>query len=189
MLRVGEVLCHKHTATPQQTVCETRLAPPPFTISISLLSLTPLPPHSSSSCPAYDARDYTVGSGSDAASLATTATPVEGGWLLSGAKAFISGAGASDVYLVMARCQGQMPSSIEAATAAAADVGAAAHDSGGGGAGSSSGGSGGGGGLLPPGVPLPPVGEGVQEGVKSPPVDSAGRWVLVRAAWCGVEGC
>lgn len=33
------------------------------------------------------------GSGSDAASLATTATPVEGGWLLSGSKAFISGAG------------------------------------------------------------------------------------------------
>jgi hypothetical protein len=33
------------------------------------------------------------GSGSDAASLATSATPVEGGWLLSGSKAFISGAG------------------------------------------------------------------------------------------------
>lgn len=33
------------------------------------------------------------GSGSDAASLATTAAPVEGGWLLSGSKAFISGAG------------------------------------------------------------------------------------------------
>lgn len=45
------------------------------------------------------------GSGSDAASLATSALPVEGGWLLSGSKAFISGAGASDVYLVMARCQ------------------------------------------------------------------------------------
>jgi hypothetical protein len=33
------------------------------------------------------------GSGSDAASLATIATPVEGGWLISGSKAFISGAG------------------------------------------------------------------------------------------------
>lgn len=40
------------------------------------------------------------GSGSDAASLTTSATPVEGGWLLQGSKAFISGAGASDVYLV-----------------------------------------------------------------------------------------
>eukprot|EP00775_Hariotina_reticulata_P006700 gene6700-6923_t len=39
------------------------------------------------------------GSGSDAASLATTAQPVEGGWLITGSKAFISGAGASDVYL------------------------------------------------------------------------------------------
>lgn len=45
------------------------------------------------------------GSGSDAASLTTTALPVEGGWLISGSKAFISGAGASDVYLVMARCK------------------------------------------------------------------------------------
>ena len=35
------------------------------------------------------------GSGSDAASLKTSATPVEGGWLLSGSKAFISGAGGS----------------------------------------------------------------------------------------------
>lgn len=53
------------------------------------------------------------GSGSDAASLATSAVPVEGGWLLSGSKAFISGAGSSDVYLVMARCQGQAPSQQE----------------------------------------------------------------------------
>lgn len=39
------------------------------------------------------------GSGSDAASLATSATPVEGGWLLSGSKAFISGAGMVFIYL------------------------------------------------------------------------------------------
>jgi hypothetical protein len=59
------------------------------------------------------------GSGSDAASLSTSAVPVEGGWLLSGSKAFISGAGASDVYLVMARCQGQMLSQDEVDAAAA----------------------------------------------------------------------
>jgi alkylation response protein AidB-like acyl-CoA dehydrogenase len=59
------------------------------------------------------------GSGSDAASLTTSAVPVEGGWLLSGSKAFISGAGASDVYLVMARCQGQMLSQQEVDAAAA----------------------------------------------------------------------
>lgn len=42
------------------------------------------------------------GSGSDAASLATTATPVEGGWLISGSKAFISGAG--EGLLLMCGC-------------------------------------------------------------------------------------
>jgi len=48
-------------------------------------------------------------SGSDAASLSTSARrgrcPATGeeGWLLRGSKAFISGAGAADVYLVMAR--------------------------------------------------------------------------------------
>ena len=46
------------------------------------------------------------GSGSDAASLRTTASPVENGWVLTGDKAFISGAGTSDVYLVMARTAG-----------------------------------------------------------------------------------
>jgi alkylation response protein AidB-like acyl-CoA dehydrogenase len=46
------------------------------------------------------------GSGSDAASLRTTANPVENGWVLTGDKAFISGAGSSDVYLVMARTAG-----------------------------------------------------------------------------------
>lgn len=45
------------------------------------------------------------GSGSDAASLKTAAVPVPGGggWKLTGSKAFISGGGVSDVYLVMAR--------------------------------------------------------------------------------------
>ncbi|MGH6993542.1 MAG: acyl-CoA dehydrogenase family protein [Caulobacteraceae bacterium] len=43
------------------------------------------------------------GSGSDAASLSTTARREGGAYRLSGAKAFISGAGASDVYVVMAR--------------------------------------------------------------------------------------
>ena len=47
--------------------------------------------------------------GSDAASLRTTAKPAvcpetgERGWSLTGSKAFISGAGVADVYLVMAR--------------------------------------------------------------------------------------
>ncbi|WP_304170088.1 isobutyryl-CoA dehydrogenase [Phenylobacterium aquaticum] len=43
------------------------------------------------------------GSGSDAAALATTATRDGDDYVLTGSKAFISGAGVSDVYLVMAR--------------------------------------------------------------------------------------
>ena len=44
------------------------------------------------------------GSGSDAAAMRTTAKLDEGGdYVLNGSKAFISGAGASDIYLVMAR--------------------------------------------------------------------------------------
>lgn len=48
------------------------------------------------------------GSGSDAASLQTTArqSPGSSDFILNGAKAFISGASASDVYLVMARTDG-----------------------------------------------------------------------------------
>ena len=48
------------------------------------------------------------GAGSDAAALSTTARKdaAGGGYVLSGAKAFISGAGASDLYLVMARTGG-----------------------------------------------------------------------------------
>ena len=43
------------------------------------------------------------GSGSDAASLKTRAEKTETGFVLNGSKMFISGAGFSDVYLVMAR--------------------------------------------------------------------------------------
>ncbi len=43
------------------------------------------------------------GSGSDAASLKTRATKSETGYVLNGSKMFISGAGFSDIYLVMAR--------------------------------------------------------------------------------------
>lgn len=42
-------------------------------------------------------------SGSDAASLQTTALKTQNGFVLNGTKAFISGAGFSDIYLVMAR--------------------------------------------------------------------------------------
>jgi alkylation response protein AidB-like acyl-CoA dehydrogenase len=47
------------------------------------------------------------GSGSDAASLRTTARREGDEYVLSGAKAFISGAGTSDVYVVMARTGGE----------------------------------------------------------------------------------
>jgi len=43
------------------------------------------------------------GSGSDAAALKTTARRDGDGYVLNGSKAFISGAGASDIYVVMAR--------------------------------------------------------------------------------------
>lgn len=46
------------------------------------------------------------GAGSDAASLATTAKKVGDTFVLNGSKAFISGGGQSDVYLVMARTGG-----------------------------------------------------------------------------------
>jgi alkylation response protein AidB-like acyl-CoA dehydrogenase len=46
------------------------------------------------------------GAGSDAAALATRAVPSEAGWRLTGTKAFISGGGYSDVYIVMARTGG-----------------------------------------------------------------------------------
>ncbi|HZZ34381.1 MAG TPA: acyl-CoA dehydrogenase family protein, partial [Caulobacteraceae bacterium] len=46
------------------------------------------------------------GAGSDAAALSTTATRDGDTYVLNGAKAFISGAGTSDVYVVMARSGG-----------------------------------------------------------------------------------
>ena len=43
------------------------------------------------------------GAGSDAAALSTSARADANGWVLNGVKQFISGAGSSDVYVVMAR--------------------------------------------------------------------------------------
>jgi alkylation response protein AidB-like acyl-CoA dehydrogenase len=52
------------------------------------------------------------GSGSDAAGLRTTAKRHEDHWVLNGSKAFISGAGTSDLYVVMARTGGDGPKGI-----------------------------------------------------------------------------
>ena len=46
------------------------------------------------------------GAGSDASSLMTTAKKVGDKYILNGSKAFISGGGHSDVYLVMVRTGG-----------------------------------------------------------------------------------
>ncbi|MCA3262761.1 MAG: acyl-CoA dehydrogenase family protein [Telmatospirillum sp.] len=54
------------------------------------------------------------GSGSDAASLRTRAERRGDTYVLNGTKAFISGAGASDVYIVMARTGGAGPKGISA---------------------------------------------------------------------------
>lgn len=54
------------------------------------------------------------GSGSDAAALRTRAERVDGGWKLNGTKAFISGGGYSDLYLVMARTGAEGPKGISA---------------------------------------------------------------------------
>jgi alkylation response protein AidB-like acyl-CoA dehydrogenase len=54
------------------------------------------------------------GSGSDAASLKTRAARDGGDYVLNGTKAFISGAGTSDVYVVMARTGGDGPGGISA---------------------------------------------------------------------------
>lgn len=54
------------------------------------------------------------GAGSDAAALRTRAERVEGGWRLTGTKAFISGGGYSDGYIVMARSGGPGPRGISA---------------------------------------------------------------------------
>jgi len=52
------------------------------------------------------------GAGSDAASLATVARRVGGKFIVNGTKAFISGGGDTDVYLVMARTGGSGPKGI-----------------------------------------------------------------------------
>jgi len=54
------------------------------------------------------------GSGSDAASLKTSARLVDGHYLLNGSKAFISGAGATDVLVVMARTGGEGAKGVSA---------------------------------------------------------------------------
>lgn len=52
------------------------------------------------------------GAGSDAASLRTRAVRDGDSYVLSGTKAFISGGGASDIYIVMARTGGEGPGGI-----------------------------------------------------------------------------
>lgn len=52
------------------------------------------------------------GSGSDAASLSTTAVKKGADYVLNGSKAFISGGGVSDIYMVMARTGGEGPKGI-----------------------------------------------------------------------------
>lgn len=54
------------------------------------------------------------GSGSDAAALKTTARKVGAEYVLNGSKAFISGAGSSDVYVVMARTGGEGAKGVSA---------------------------------------------------------------------------
>ncbi len=54
------------------------------------------------------------GSGSDAAALRTRAARTNDGWTLNGTKAFISGGGFSDLYLVMARTGGDGPKGVSA---------------------------------------------------------------------------
>ena len=51
-------------------------------------------------------------SGSDAASLKTTAKKTEGGYILNGSKMWITSAGVAKTYLVMARTGGESPSGI-----------------------------------------------------------------------------
>ena len=54
------------------------------------------------------------GSGSDAAALKTRARKTDTGWVLNGTKAFISGGGYSDAYIVMARTGEEGPHGISA---------------------------------------------------------------------------
>lgn len=55
-----------------------------------------------------------AGSGSDAAALRTTAVKDGDAYVLNGSKAFISGAGVSDVYVVMARTGGEAAKGVSA---------------------------------------------------------------------------
>ncbi|KAF8942919.1 Isobutyryl-CoA dehydrogenase, mitochondrial, partial [Haplosporangium bisporale] len=52
------------------------------------------------------------GAGSDAGNLATTAVKKGSHYVLNGSKAFISGGGSSDVYVIMARTGGPGPKGI-----------------------------------------------------------------------------
>nr|WP_313418381.1 acyl-CoA dehydrogenase family protein [Brevundimonas diminuta] len=63
------------------------------------------------------------GSGSDAAALRTTAVRDGDHYVLNGAKAFISGAGTSDVYVVMVRTGGEGPKSISTIVVEAGTLG------------------------------------------------------------------
>jgi alkylation response protein AidB-like acyl-CoA dehydrogenase len=54
------------------------------------------------------------GSGSDAAALKTKAARTNEGWALTGTKAFISGGGYSDAYIVMARTGDDTPAGVSA---------------------------------------------------------------------------
>lgn len=54
------------------------------------------------------------GAGSDAASLKTKATKENGGYVLNGSKVFISGAGSTDVLVVMARTGEEGPKGVSA---------------------------------------------------------------------------
>ncbi|MSU89981.1 acyl-CoA dehydrogenase [Rhodobacteraceae bacterium 2CG4] len=54
------------------------------------------------------------GSGSDAAALRTRAEPADDGWRVTGTKAFISGGGYADLYVVMCRTGGPGPRGISA---------------------------------------------------------------------------
>lgn len=106
------------------------------------------------------------GSGSDAAALRTVAERERGGdgrdgYVLTGSKAFISGAGAADVYVVMARVPGAVNDSgggggnisvglgrpLPPSGGAAADAGKQQQQGGGGSGSSSKGGSGSSGGI------------------------------------------
>ncbi|MER7935943.1 MULTISPECIES: acyl-CoA dehydrogenase family protein [unclassified Streptomyces] len=68
-------------------------------------------------CAMEDLASYCLtepGAGSDAAALTTRAVRDGDGWILTGAKQFISGAGAAQLYVVMARTGGSGPDGISA---------------------------------------------------------------------------